>query len=174
MQMSSELIFEKVKLSSLVMLYKWKTHSGDLPVRRKLINRKSEGVLRNIENVIDMIECDFAVIFFFLLSEAELSIHTKRDITVQIEMSWESKVKGIQPTLRLLLSLSFLRGLIKGTFKVKEACKKVGKRWSAWSRGTVVPPETTEPLLQFLHSNAILQYTERTYGGKRINSDIWW
>lgn len=85
--MSSELIFEKVKLSSLVMLYKWKTHSRDLPVRRKLINRKSEGVLRNIENVIDMIECDFAVIFFFLLSEAELSIHTKRDITVQIEMS---------------------------------------------------------------------------------------
>lgn len=71
MQISSELISEKLKLSSLVMLYMWKTHSGDLRVRRKLINRKSEGVLRNIENAIDMIECDFTVIFLTFWSWAE-------------------------------------------------------------------------------------------------------
>lgn len=63
MQMSSELISEKVKLSSFVMLYKWKTLSRDLPVSRKLIRRKSEGVLQDIENTIDMVECDFIVIF---------------------------------------------------------------------------------------------------------------
>lgn len=76
MQMSNEPINEKMKLSSPVTLYKWKILSSVLPWSRKLMSRKTQGILCNIENALDVVECDFIIILFCFvwLSEAKLRI----------------------------------------------------------------------------------------------------